>query len=115
MNIIIYAAKKNFDVQKAERFFKERRVPYQLMDMKKHKLGQKELALFARRLGAHALIDRKNPAALSHPAAHTDDDQYILSTLLEHPAFLAGPIVRNGKQVTLGVDESAWNAWIQKG
>jgi len=115
VNIIIYAGKKNFDVQKAERFFKERRVPYQLLDMKKHKLGQKELALFARRLGAHALIDRKNQAALSHPAAHTDDESYILATLREHPEFLAGPIVRNGEQVTLGDDENAWNQWLQKG
>lgn len=115
MNIIIYAGKKNFDVQKAERFFKERRVPYQLLDMKKHKLGQKELALFAGRLGAHALIDRKNPAALSHPAAHTDDESYILSTLREHPEFLTGPIVRNGDQVTLGADENTWNQWLQKG
>lgn len=115
MNIQIYALKKNFDTQKAERFFKERRIPYQLLDLKKHRLGQKELALFARRLGAQNLIDRKNPAALSHPAAHTDDAAYILETLLLHPGFLAAPIVRNGEQVTLGADESAWNAWIQKG
>jgi arsenate reductase-like glutaredoxin family protein len=57
MNIIIYAGKKNFDTQKAERFFKERRIPYQLLDLKKHRLGQKELALFARRLGAQNLIE----------------------------------------------------------
>lgn len=115
MNIIIYAGKKNFDAQKAERFFKERRIPYQLLDMKKHKLGQKELALFARRLGARNLIDRKNPEALSHPAAHTDDEGYILETLLAHPRFLVSPIVRNGEQVALGANEAAWSEWIQKG
>ncbi|MBQ9263524.1 MAG: ArsC family transcriptional regulator [Clostridia bacterium] len=115
MNIIIYAGKKNFDTQKAERFFKERRVPYQLLDMKKHRLGQKELALFARKLGAENLVDKKNPAALSHPCAHTDDGTYILQCLLENPSFLRTPIVRNGEQVTLGADESVWNAWIQKG
>ena len=42
MNIQIYAAKKNPDVLKAERFFKERRIPYQTMDLKKHKLGKKD-------------------------------------------------------------------------
>lgn len=47
MNIQIYAAKKNPDVLKAERFFKERRIPYQMMDLKKHKLGRRELELFA--------------------------------------------------------------------
>ena len=51
MNIQIYAAKKNPDVLKAERFFKERRIPYQMMDLKKHKLGRRELELFARAAG----------------------------------------------------------------
>lgn len=115
MNIQIYALKKNFDTQKAERFFKERRIPYQLLDLKKHKLGQRELALFARRLGAENLVDRQNPQALSHPIAHNDDPAYILECLLENPRFLRTPIVRNGEQVTLGADENTWNAWIQKG
>ncbi|MBE5782474.1 MAG: ArsC family transcriptional regulator [Clostridiales bacterium] len=115
MNIQIYASKKNFDTQKAERFFKERRIPYQLLDLKKHKLGQRELMLFARRLGAQNLVDRQSPEALSHPIAHTDDDSYVLECLLEHPKFLRTPIVRNGEQVTLGADETTWNAWIQKG
>ena len=115
MNIIIYAQKKNFDTQKAERFFRERRIPYQLLEMKKHRLGQRELALFARKLGALNLIDRKNPEALAHPVAHTDDASYILETLLENPRFLATPIVRNGDEVTLGADEAAWSAWLRKG
>ena len=115
MNIQIYALKKNFDTQKAERFFKERRIPYQLLDLKKHKLGARELQLFARRLGAENLVDRGNPDALSHPVAHTDDSAYILEKLAENPRFLRTPIVRNGEQVTLGADITAWEAWIQKG
>ena len=115
MNIIIYAHKKNFDTQKAERFFRERRIPYQLLDLNKRRLGQKELALFARKLGIMNLIDRKSPEALSHPAAHTDDAAYILETLLANPRFLSAPIVRNGDEVTLGADEKTWNAWIGKG
>ena len=115
MNIQIYALKKNFDTQKAERFFKERRIPYQLLDLKKHKLGARELQLFARRLGAENLVDRKNPEALSHPICYNDDPQYILETLAVNPRFLRTPIVRNGEQVTLGADEKTWEAWIQKG
>ena len=115
MNIQIYALKKNFDTQKAERFFKERRVPYQLLDLKKHKLGSRELQLFARRLGAENLVDRKNPEVLSHLVAHTDDVEYILETLMENPRFLRTPIVRNGEQATLGADETTWEAWIKNG
>ena len=65
--------------------------------------------------GAENLVDRKNPEAICHPAAHTDDAQYILDTLAEYPRFLRTPIVRCGEQVTLGVDEAAWEAWIKKG
>ena len=114
MNIQIYCLKKNFDTQKAERFFKERRIPYQLLDLKKHKLGQRELALFARRLGAENLVDRKNPDALSHAVTHTDDAAYILECLLEHPGFLRTPIVRNGEKVALGADEDTWRQWIDQ-
>ena len=113
MNIQIYCLKKNFDTQKAERFFKERRIPYQLLDLKKHKLGARELALFARRLGAQNLVDRKNPSALSHPVAHTDDEAYILDALAERPDFLRTPIMRCGEKVTLGADEKTWEAWLQ--
>ncbi len=115
MNIQIYAFKRNFDTQKAERFFKERQIPYQLLDLKKHKLGQRELSLFARRLGAENLVDRQNPDALSHPVAHTDDAAYILECLAEQPRFLRTPIVRNGEQVTLGADEGTWEEWLKKG
>jgi len=115
MNIQIYALKRNFHTQKAERFFKERRISYQLLDLKKHKLGQRELSLFARRLGAENLVDRQSPDALSHPVAHTDDAAYILECLAENPRFLRTPIVRNGEQVTLGADEKTWEEWLKKG
>ena len=111
MNIQIYTLKKNFDVQKAERFFKERRISYQLVDLKKHKLGMRELELFASRIGARELVDRQNIAAMSHPVAHTDDKQRILEYLMENPAFMRTPIVRNGNKVTVGADENTWKSW----
>ena len=71
--------------------------------------------MFARRLGAENLVDKKNPEALSHPICYNDDPEYILETLAENPRFLRTPIVRNGEQVTLGADITAWEEWIQKG
>ncbi len=117
MNIQIYFFKKNFDVQKAERFFKERRISYQLVDMKKHAPGLKELEGFAFAAGgAYRLVDRKNIAALSHPVAHTDDARRILECLAECPQFMLTPIVRNGRQVTVGAaDEKAWGEWVKQG
>jgi arsenate reductase-like glutaredoxin family protein len=110
VNVQIYVNRKNPDVLKAERFFKERRVPYQLVDLKKHRLGERELALFAKAAGsAAALVDR------SGPVAHMTGDALIVSELLSDPSALRSPIVRNGNAVTVGVDEEMWKRWVQAG
>ena len=113
MNIQIYVNKKNPDVLKAERFFKERRIPYQLVDLKKHKPGRRELELFARATGARALVDRSGMKALERPVAHMTIDSLILSELEQDPSALISPIVRNGSQVTVGVDEAVWLRWME--
>lgn len=113
MNIQIYVNKKNPDVLKAERFFKERRIPYQMMDLKKHKLGKKELELFIRAAGsARALVDREGKKALERPVAHMTTDSLIIAELLNDPAALRSPIVRNGSKVTVGADEEVWKQWV---
>lgn len=113
MNIQIYVNKKNPDVLKAERFFKERRIPYQMMDLKKHKLGKKELDLFVRAAGsARALVDREGKKALERPVAHMTTDSLILAELMSDPSALRSPIVRNGNKVTVGADEEIWKQWV---
>jgi len=115
VNIQIYVGKKNPDVLKAERFFKERRIPYQLMDLKKHRLGQKELDVFVKAVGAKALVDREGKKALERPVAHMATDSLIVAELLNDPAALRSPIVRNGSRVTVGADEAAWKRWAELG
>jgi len=113
MNIQIYVNKKNPDVLKAERFFKERRIPYQLVDLKKHKLGQKELDTFVRAVGAKALVDREGKKALERPVAHMSTDSLIVAELLNDPTALRTPIVRNGNKITVGADEAVWKTWLE--
>ncbi len=109
MSLQLYSSKKNFAVQKAERFFKERRVQVQAVDLKKHKLGMRELQLFARAAGgAYQLVDRTATAVLSHPVAHTDQEEVILGYLLEKPEFMRTPIVRDGQRVVIGEDPDGW-------
>ena len=115
MNIQIYISKKNPDVLKAERFFKERRIPYQLLDLKKHKLGKKELDVFVNAVGAKALVDREGKKALERPVAHMSTDSLIVAELLSDPAALISPIVRNGSKVTVGADEAVWKEWVAQG
>ena len=114
MNIQIYVTKANPDVLKAERFFKERKIKVQRVDMKKHAPGRRELELFARAAGSfRALVDRKGMKALERPVAHMTDDNLILSELMIDPMALVSPIVRNGQKVTIGVDETEWMKWIK--
>ena len=112
---MLYSAKKDFDAQKAIRFFKERRIPCTEVDLKKHKPGKREIALFIRAAGsARELVDRKSTRVLSHPVAYTDDENVIIEYFMEDPTLMRLPIIRNGDRVTLGADEAKWKEWIEK-
>lgn len=113
MNILIYFSKKNPNVLKAERFFKERRIPFQLVDLKKQKISPKEIALFARVAGgASKLIDRDGMKALERPVAHMTIDSLIVDCLQSDPSAMISPIVRNGNKITVGADENEWKNWL---
>ncbi len=113
MNIQIYMLKRNFDVQKAERFFKERRVPYQLVDLSRHRLGSREIDLFASKCGgAKELMDLTNPRVKEHPAVYCGDEGRMREYLAREPFLLRLPIVRNDRQITFGADEKTWARWL---
>lgn len=111
MNIQIYTGKKNFDVQKAERFFKERRIPFQSLDLKKHRLGEREIRLILSAVGMEQLLDRDNPKVKEHPACYYDRAELLVPAIQECPWLLRTPIVRNGNQVTLGYKPEIWESW----
>lgn len=111
--IQLYISKKNFDVQKAERFFKERRVPMQVLDLKKHRLGERELLTFGRAAGSLAsLIDREDKRVKEHPACYYDRDSLLLPAVLECPWLLRSPIVRCGQHVAVGYQPEVWTSWL---
>ena len=108
--IQMYVSKKNFDVQKAERFFKERRIQIQVMDLKKHPLGERELQNIAKG-NLSALVDREDKKVKEHPACYYDRDSLLLPAVLECPYLLKSPILRNGKEVTVGYCPEVWENW----
>ena len=114
MNIQMYVSKKNFDVQKAERFFKERRITVQVMDLKKHKLGEREVQVMARAGGMQNLIDREDKKVKEHPACYYNQDSLLLVAILETPWLLKSPIIRNGSKVTVGYAPETWEAWMKE-
>jgi arsenate reductase-like glutaredoxin family protein len=111
--IQVYLSKHNFDAQKVQRFLKERGIAFQVMDLKKHRLGERELDLFARSAGnIKNLIDRTDKRVMEHPAAHFSTESLIREALLEHPGLLVSPITRNGSRILIGYDKNALDQMI---
>ena len=109
MNIQIFGKSKCFDTKKAQRWFKERRIKYQEIDLKKYGMSRGELTSVKNVVGLATLIDDSNPdSALLQYLAY---DQDKLEKLLETPALLRTPIVRNGKQATVGYCPDVWETW----
>lgn len=111
MRVIQIYAGKGFETQKAERFFKERRIPFQRVDVLKFGIGRRELESVRAAVGLGALIDRESRAFLESPFRFSDDESLIFSALLENPRMLRLPIARNGKQTTVGYCPEAWADW----
>ena len=109
MNIQIFGKSKCFDTRKAERWFKERRLRFQSIDLKKTGIGPGELKSVMSAVGLEELIDPKHPdAALLRYLAYDADR---VEKLLEEPTLLKTPIVRNGRQATVGYHPEVWQTW----
>lgn len=111
MNIQIYCGKKNFDAQKAERYFKERRIPFQALDLKKHKLGEREIRMMISAIGIEKLIDREDKKVKEHPACYYDREELLIPAIQENPWLIRVPIVRNGSKMTIGYQPDIWAQW----
>ena len=109
MNIQIFGKSKCFDTKKAERWFKERRIKFQAEDLGKYGMSAGELKSVVNAVGLDNLIDQKHPdAALLNYLAYDADK---LDKLLDNPKLLKTPIVRNGRQATVGYCPEVWEGW----
>ena len=112
MSIQMYISKKNFEVQKADRFFKERRIQIQVMDLKKHKLGEREVQTMIRACGLENILDREDKKVKEHPACYYDRESLLIPAIMETPWLLKSPILRNGNKVTVGYQPEIWSEWL---
>ncbi|MEG1857835.1 MAG: ArsC/Spx/MgsR family protein [Pseudoflavonifractor sp.] len=109
MNLQIFGKSKCFDTKKAERYFKERRVKFQAVDLIRYGISRGELQSVKNAAGLAALIDWSNPdTALLKYLAYDEDK---LQKLFEDPRLLKTPIVRNGKAATVGYCPEVWKDW----
>lgn len=110
MNIQIFGARKSFDTKKAERWFKERRIKYQYIDLDSKGLSPGEYRSIRAAVGYDALVDRDSPdyreLGLDYLLPQAAEEK-----LLENPRLFRAPIVRNGRQATVGYCPDVWKTW----
>lgn len=112
MNIQIFGTKKCFDTKKAERYFKERNIKFQSVDIKEKGMSKGELASVLQSVGGfEALIDKnaKDKDTLALFMYLSEEDK--LDKLLENQQLIKTPVVRNGKNATVGYAIEVWKAW----
>ena len=112
MNIQIFGKPKCFDTKKAERYFKERRIKFQRIDIESVGMSRGEFNSVKAAVGLNALIDNsaKGAEILTYLAYDADKEEKIL----ENPGFFKTPVVRNGKKATVGYCPDIWKKWEEE-
>lgn len=110
MNIQIFGSSKCFDTKKAERWFKERRVKYQYVDLLKKGLSPGEYRAVRQKLSFQQLVNTKCKAYSDLYMAYITPEA-AEEKLFDNPQLFNTPIVRNGRQVTVGYCPEAWESW----
>jgi len=118
MNIQIFGKQKCSDTKKAERFFKERNIKFQFIDIDKYGISKGEYQSIKNAVGSmDDLINKRSKEYenqyIRHLSSQDDVEERLLATL--KPAvwgmFLT-PIVRDGKKATVGYQPNVWAGWI---
>ena len=104
MNIQIFGTKKSADTRKAERYFKERGIKFQSVDMK-------EKGLLQAVGGVEELLDEKTKDQKAYLLIKYLAPEDKFEKILENPMVLKQPIVRNGRQATVGYQPDIWKNW----
>ena len=116
MNIIVYYAKKDFDTQKVLRFFKERRVKVQEIDIKKAPMTFNMLRNISNSIKpAGDIFDRESMAFKESPARFSGSDDLLLESAARDNKMLRLPIARNGNAAAIGYQPEVFERWIEKG
>ena len=112
MNIQIFGTTKCFDTKKAQRYFKERGIRFQMIDLKEKGMSRGEFDNVARAVGgwqnlvSPAAKDKQTLAVLGALRDWPKEDK-----LFENQQLLKTPIVRNGRQATVGYQPEVWAKW----
>lgn len=113
MNIQIFGKAKCFDTRKAERYFKERRISYQYVDLLRYGFAGREFDAVLRGVGGiDKLIDWENKSPEVTLMKYMEDSVAKEDKVFDNPSLIRTPVVRNGKEITLGYCPEVWGKWI---
>ena len=112
MNIQIFGKSKCFDTKKAERYFKERRIRVQNIDLLRYGMSGGEFDSVLRAVGGvDKLIDWDGKSGEITLMKYMDDKRAKEDKIFDDPSLMKTPIVRNGKQATVGYCPEIWATW----
>ena len=112
MNIQVFGTRKSFDTKKAQRWFKERRIRFQFVDLREKDMSKGELRSVTQAVGGiDALLDPKAKDADTLALVQNLAESQRFDKLLENQQVLREPVVRNGRQATVGYCPDVWESW----
>jgi arsenate reductase-like glutaredoxin family protein len=112
MNIQIFGKSKCFDTKKAERYFKERRIKFQSIDLVKYGMSGGEFDSVLRAVGGiDNLVDWDSKSPDLDLLKYLADTRAKEDKVFDEPKLMKTPIVRNGKQATVGYCPEIWETW----
>lgn len=112
MNIQIFGKSKCFDTKKAERYFKERGIKFQSIDLLRFGMSGKEFDSVVRAVGGiDNLIDWNGKNQEITNMKYMDNKAAKMDKVFDDPSLMKTPVVRNGKQATVGYCPEIWSTW----
>ena len=111
MNIQIFGIKKCFDTKKAERYFKERKINFQFIDLVEKGISKGELNSVLNSVSINDLINSKSKDYSKLNLNNIRSVDIKKEIVLKNPKVINTPIVRNGKSATIGYNPDTWNEW----
>ena len=112
MNIQIFGKSKSFDTKKAERWFKERRIKFQSIDLVRFGMSGREFDSVLRAVGGiDELIDWESKSPEVTLMKYMDDKRAKEDKVFDQPELMKAPVVRNGREATVGFRPDVWETW----
>ncbi len=113
VTVQIFGLKNSQATRAAERFFKERRTPIQIVDLKQKPMAPGEIKRFIQRFGLPGLLDSEGKTYIDEGLKYLKlSDAELLARIERSPQLLRLPFVRAGQRLSVGHDETSWKEML---